>query len=270
MRRLLSIAAAAAAVALSLGALTSVARAAAFEMVGPYNFSASPFTVGSIAGQAGWTFAGPGNVDVIGTHNLGGSRALQISNAYTDGAFGDWAFSPSLATPATAYDGLDHVTASFELGAVSSGKQPGLHAEVSPDINGGARMSFLQFMDTGNGRITVYFSDVTDRTQQIGADTFSYIPIASLTKAAPHWVTMTMDLKPGYKTDVVDVYIDGRLVHRGTSWKNYYLFDNESGPAPNPVPGVANLIFQARDGYGSVPTYSDHGFLFDHVVLLAS
>jgi hypothetical protein len=269
MRRLLSILAGAAVVALSLGALTSVARAAAFEMAGPYNFSASPFTIGSIAGQGGWTFAGPGNVDVIGTHNLGGSRALQISNAYTDGGFGDWAFSPSLATPATA-NGLDHFMASFEVGAVSSGKQPGLHAEVSPAINGGARMSFLQFMDTGNGRITVYFSDVTDRTQKIGADTFSYIPIASLSKASPHWVTLTMDLNPGYKADVVDVYIDGRLVHQGTSWKNYYLFDNETGPAPNPVPGVANLIFQARSGYGSVLNYSDQGFLFDHVVLLAS
>jgi hypothetical protein len=266
MRRFLSIVVAAAAVALSLGALASVANAASFEMIGPYNFSA--FTTGSIAGQNGWTFAGPGNVDVVGTHNLGGSQALQISNAYTDGAFGDWAFSPNLPTAATAYNGLDHFVASFEVGAMNSGKQLGLHAEVSPDTAGGARMSFLQFMDTGNGRITVYFSDVTDPHQLIGADTFSYVPIASLSKAWPHWVTLTMDLKPGYTPDVVNVYIDGCLVHRGTSWKDYYLFDNESGPAPNPVPGITNLIFQARAQYGS-SGYQDQGFLFDHVALAA-
>src|SRR5258707_15324596 len=74
------------------------------------NFEAPQYTTGSIDGQNGWagTLGGPINpaIDQAVVANWPGrpaSFALQswrMSNAYTDGAFGDWPFSPSLTNEA--------------------------------------------------------------------------------------------------------------------------------------------------------------------------
>ena len=37
-----------------------------------------------------------------------------------------------------------------------------------------------------------------------------------------------MDFVDGPSNDVVRVYIDGVLVHTGTSWENYYRYDPEA------------------------------------------
>jgi len=73
------------------------------------DFEAPTYSPGSIDGQNGWagTLGGPINplIDqAVVTNSYGytsfGGQSWRISNAYTDGAFGDWPFSPSLADEA--------------------------------------------------------------------------------------------------------------------------------------------------------------------------
>src|SRR5258706_7173711 len=75
------------------------------------NFEASQgYNTGTIDGQNGWagTLGGPINplidqavvTNMYGYTSFGG-QSWRISNAYTDGAVGDWAFSPSPANEAS-------------------------------------------------------------------------------------------------------------------------------------------------------------------------
>src|SRR4051812_26580032 len=67
------------------------------------------YSPGSINGQNGWagTLGGPINplidqaieINSYGYTSFGG-QSWRMSNAYTDGAFGDWPFSPSLVDEA--------------------------------------------------------------------------------------------------------------------------------------------------------------------------
>jgi hypothetical protein len=43
-----------------------------------------------------------------------------------------------------------------------------------------------------------------------------------------------MDVIDGPSNDVVKVYIDGALVHTGTSWENYYRYDSEASAEQSP------------------------------------
>src|SRR5207249_11318534 len=67
------------------------------------------YTLGSIDGQDGWagTLGGPISPFIdqaVVTNTYGypsfGGQSWRMSNAYTDGAFGHWPFSPSLANEA--------------------------------------------------------------------------------------------------------------------------------------------------------------------------
>src|SRR6266436_6740765 len=117
-------------------------------------FEDPPYIPGSINGQDGWagTLGVPSNplIDQEVVPNTYGytSFAFQswrISNAYTDGAFGDWPFSPSLANEAGEtmaqngglYSGgtrQNHFEAQWDFAStVPSSEQPGLQISTAPD-----------------------------------------------------------------------------------------------------------------------------------------
>src|SRR5689334_23108356 len=65
------------------------------------NFEPSTYTLGSISGQDGWSNAVSPSVDqAVGSNSFGyssfGLQSLRVSNAYTDGAFGNWIFAKPL------------------------------------------------------------------------------------------------------------------------------------------------------------------------------
>lgn len=60
------------------------------------------------------------------------------------------------------------------------------------------------------------------------------------------------------------VYIDGSLVHTGTSWENYYRYDSESAAEQSPRI-VRTMIF--RTGGAAVPANAGKGFLIDNLTL---
>ncbi len=137
---------------------------------------------------------------------------------------------------------------------------------VSPDRGDGARMSYLRFVDQSNG-VEVFFDDVTDPSHAMNADTFNETPIATLSYATSHTVKFDMNFYNGPDNDVVNIFIDGSLVHTGTSWEDYYRFDTESNPglAQNDSRTVSTLLF--REGGTAVPANAGNGYLIDNVSL---
>jgi Right handed beta helix region len=250
--------------------LTGVAGA---DTVGPTTFEPPSYSIGSINGQDGWQMTGPYDAAVANVSAFPdasaygfGTQALRISDAVTSGSFGDQAFSPGLASPAKE-SGPRFFDASFSIGTTSAQVQPGLHLSVSPDSGDGSRMSYLRFEDQGDG-IHVYFDDATDPGPLGTPANFSDTQIAVLSRTTPHTVRFLMDLLPGPANDVVWIYLDGKLVHAGTSWEDYYRYDPEQAGNGNLVPSVDKLLLREAGTANSAD--QGHGFLIDNVSLASA
>jgi hypothetical protein len=265
--------------------LTSVAVATAFfafsagaafaDSIGPITFESSTYALGNINGQNGWSMTGGYDVAVdssLSTPGFG-SQSLRISNAVTSGSFGDQTFSPALTNPAgestadnASFTGTiqPHFESQFQIFAIPN--SIGDMLSVSPDRGDGSRMSYLRFDNESDG-IHVYFDDVTDPTHALNADSFNESQIALLSSGVSHTVKFTIDFYSGQDNDVVNIYIDGSLVHTGTSWEDYYRFDSESNPsAPSDYTRtVRTMLF--RESGTAVPANSGKGFLVDNLSL---
>lgn len=267
--------AAAAVAALALGLFVQ----SAFADAAAITFESPTYTVGNINGQDGWQKTG--SYDVAVTSSFGvpgfGSQSLRFSNAVTSGSFGDQTFSKSLADEAgeavAENGGMSGGTrqakfeASFDIRSMQLSQQPGLFLSVSPDRGDGARMSYLGFADTPDG-IDVTFYDVQGTT-----DPANFVPTLvadNLSRATTHTAKFEIEFVNGPSNDVVKIYIDGNLVHTGTTWENYYRFDNESNPsAPSDTSRtVDSLLFRA--GGTAAPATSGLGYLIDNVSLESS
>lgn len=229
------------------------------------------YTLGNPNGQDGWVFIGAYDAAIAGNTSGSatfGTKSLRISNASTSGSFGDWVFSKPLANEAgetaAANDGLSGGTRQpyFEMqfdvaSAVPNAEQPGLQISTSADRGDGARMTYLRFNDTPAGL------DVTFADYQQSASDFVVTTVASgLDRSVPHRIRMTVQFVDGPANDVVMVYIDGNLVHTGTTWEGYF-------PAGEGVPTrtVDSILFQARTSAGTATGTSGAGFLFDNLSL---
>lgn len=228
------------------------------------------FALGSVNGQNGWGSTGPYDQEIV-NNNYGysefGCKTLRISNATTSGSFGDQTFSYSVINEAgestAGNDGMSGGTRQnyFEAewdfaSAAPSSEQTGLSITASADRGDGARMSWIQMTDTATG-LGVNFYDFS------GGD-FVLTNIASnLDRTQTHSIKTTMHLLEGPANDVVKVYVDGILVHTGTSWEDYFR-DVEG----NPTRTVDSLLFRASGV--AVPANYDKGFLIDNVAISTS
>ncbi len=239
------------------------------------DFESPEFNVGSVDGQDGWMSTGPFDQEVVvNTYGIGtfGSQSLRVSNAVTKGSFGDQTFATPLndavgeadATAGSFSEGTrqTHFEMQFEIASTDTDEQPGLFLSVSPDRGDGSRMSYLGFADTSSG-IAVTFYDV-----QGTSNPANFVPTAlgELSRTIPHTIKLEMDVVDGPSNDVVNVYIDGALVHTGTSWENYYRYDSEASAEQSPRI-VKTLIIRAS-GPAAIAT-DGNGFLFDNVSLLS-
>ncbi len=236
------------------------------------NFESPAYALGNINGQNGWSRTGNFDHVVSGSHGWAtfGAQSLRISDAITSGSFGDQTFAKPLVnavgeTDATAGAFSVGVRRSqfemqFDLASVLPTQQPGMHVSVSPDRGDGSRMSYLRFEDNASG-IDVFFDDVQGTTDPAN---FVETQVATLSRTAPHRIRLTMTCVDGPSNDIVSVYIDGALVHTGTSWENYYRFDSESASEPSPRI-VKTVIF--RTSGGATPANLGNGFLIDNLSL---
>jgi len=246
---------------LAAAAVCVFAAAAGADTVGPITFD-SPYTVGDINGQQGWSNAGGFDAAVVST-DVG--RALRISDAVTSQSFGDQTFSPGVAQPASESSAIRKVDVTFSIGTTSADVQPGLHLSVSPDDGNGGRMSYLRFEDQADG-IHAFFDDATDPGPVGTEANFSDTDIATLTRGAAHTVDFSIVLEPGPANDVVTVTIDGTFTHTGTTWEDYYRYDPEQ--ATHEVPSIDKLLF--REAGDADSGNLGGGFLIDNVSLSSS
>lgn len=236
------------------------------------------FALGSVNGQGGWSITGPYDQAVVNNsygYPTFGCKTLRISDAVTSGSFGDQAFAPSTAngageTTATAGTfGLgtrqNHFETQFDVAsAVPGAQQPGMHISISPDRGDGSRMSYLRVED-GPAGLDVFFDDVQGTSNPAN---FVETTIASgLDRSIPHTFKLSMDFVEGPSNDTVKVYIDGALVHTGTSWENYYRYDSESSFEQSPRI-VKTVLF--RESGSATQANASKGFLIDNFSSSAS
>jgi hypothetical protein len=251
-------------------AALGLAGFASADTVGPITF-ASPYTLGNIDGQQGWTNTGLYDATVVS------GQALRFTSTTTSGSFGDQTYSPALAQPAGEAPALTHFDASFQIGSELNALQTGLHLSVSPTDPSGSRMSYLRFEDQGwqaghGDGIYVYFDDATSPSSGTAA-TFSDTYVATLSRTTMHTVRFLINLKTGTVTtkqgnadDDVKIYIDGKKVISGTTWEDYYRYDPEQAGNGNVVPLVSKMLFRES---GTAAT-TDGGLLVDNLTLTSN
>jgi hypothetical protein len=251
------------------------------------NFEPLTYTIGNINGQDGWSKTGAFDVAVVSnTYGYGtfGTQSLRTSDAITSGSFGDQTFAKPLTDAVGEVDSTNgtfspgtlqrHFEMQFDIASTVPGaQQPGMHTSVSPDRGDGSRMSYLRFED-GTAGLDVFFDDVQG-TVPFGVDGCTTIVCGnfvetqvgtSLSRTVPHTVKLTMDLLDGFGNDVVKVWIDGTLVHTGTSWEDYYRFDPESIAEQSPRI-VKTVLF--RESGTANPADAENGFLIDNLSTLS-
>jgi hypothetical protein len=279
------------------------------------NFESPAYTTGSINGQNGWGGQNPPGIPInpgidqaIVTNGTGapasfGGQSWRLSNFYTAGSFGDMPFSPSLAdeageTEAQNSNGVfqmsggnrrSHFEAQFSFASAdpTGATDNDSYFSSSADRGDGARMSYLRFEDRPSG-MDVFFDDYVDAAPYgtlanptNGCDVnddFTEVQVASgLSRGVAHTAKVTIDFVDGPRNDVVKVYIDGALVHTGTTWEDYFRWCTESGGGiPNDSNAdqsrtVDSLLFRVGglDGFNH-PQNFGKGFLIDNLSYVSS
>jgi hypothetical protein len=74
-----------------------------------------------------------------------------------------------------------------------------------------------------------------------------------------------MQFVDGPGNDIVQVFVDGNLVHTGRSWEDYYRLDTESSPTPaDQVSRTVDSLLIRASGTAQADTLGK-GFLFDGI-----
>ena len=250
-------------------------------------FEPSLYSPGTIHNQDGWSSLGSagmgcavydhGVVTNIGAPASFATQSLRISNAVTSGCFGDHTFSKSLLREAgetTAQSGgmstgprQTYYEAQWQFASTVPGaEQPSLSVVASPDRGDGARMSWVQMKDTPSGLEVNFFDYQTGAVEAgcVTGDNFIFSNVASgLDRTTPHTIRITMNFMDGLANDVVKVYVDGMLLHTGTSWEDYFR-ECEGNPSRT----VDSILF--RTGGAPAPATAGKGFLIDNLNTVSS
>lgn len=223
------------------------------------------FTLGSVNGQAGWKATNPNFDQEVENNTYGyeafGCKSLRLSNSYTSGSFGDQTFSASAATLAGESAANDHYEATFSFGSTKQHQQSGLALSVSPDDGNGNRMSYVGLADQAGG-ITLTFYDTDEN------GTFVATPLTTVSRTEAHTIKFVIDMIDGESNDVVKIYLDGSLVHTGTTWEQYYRESPEQAGNGNVVPSIDRLLL--RSAGTAVSANDGNGYLFDNVLVSTS
>ncbi len=256
------------------------------------DFEKPPYVTGTIHNQDGWRSSGAAGSGcapydhkvVTNTYGIDefDEQSLRMSNAVTSGCFGDQTFSkPTLneagettATSAGMSTGprQPYFEAQWQFASTVPGaEQPGLSVVASPDRGDGARMSWVQMADTPDG-LAVNFFDYQDvapfgtsanrAAGCSGLDDFVFTPVAiGLDRTVPHTIKITMQLIDGPRNDVVQVFVDGALVHTGTSWEDYFRYCEATDTSRT----VDSVLF--RTGGAPAPATLGKGFVIDNLTV---
>ncbi len=233
------------------------------------------FATGIVHAQYGWSSLGAAALGcavydhqvVNNTYGLVsfGTKSLRLSNAVTSSCFSDQTFSKSLIDEAGETAALNgglsggtrqpYFEAQWDFAStVPASEQTGLSVVASPDRGDGARMSWVQMRDAGNGLAISFFDYIT------GTGFMQTDVITGLNRSQIHTVKVTMQFVDGPSNDVVKVYVDGALSHTGTSWEDYYPTEEMTSTRT-----VDSILF--RTSGTAAPATLGNGFLVDNMML---
>jgi hypothetical protein len=257
------------------------------------------FSLGTVNGQGGWTVEDewgngplqsgkPKAFDEAVTDDGSGNAVWRASNAVTYTEFSFQPFSPTAPevageTGANLYNnrGPDNTNptvptgepatthlfhAGFSFKSTTGASQADLAMSFSPSAKQSSwRMSYLSVEDTGSG-----FSLVFVDTDALGD--FPPTTVATdLSYTDWHRVDLYIRFVDGLNSDgsgndIVNVVVDGSLVHTGTTWETYYsTYGPFSGISGSQVQAVDSLMFALRGN--AAPATDGNGLYFDDVVI---
>ena len=260
---------------------------------------------GTVDGQNGWTTrdaftsattVGRWDQQVKDVNDANGSRRVfRMSNAITSSTYSSQVFSatsgqvagetnaalwnnrgtngssPLSPAQAGAYAASDTFYSKVAFRSATGAAQSGLSLTLSASAKqSSVRMSWLQLQDTGSG-FNVNFWD----TGANGAFAPASTTIASgLSYTALHTLEMGITFVDGVSTvggqvfgnDVMKVWLNGTLIHTGSTWESYYYTNTAernavaSGPGPR-LQAVDSMLFRVS-GTAATGT-SGNGFYFE-------
>jgi hypothetical protein len=260
---------------------------------------------GTVDGQNGWTTrdaftsattVGKWDQQVKDVNDANGNRKVfRMSNAITSSTYSSQVFSAtsgqvagetnaalwnnrgtngsSPLSPAQygAWAATDTFYSKVAFRSATGAAQAGLALTLSASAKQSTvRMSWLQLQDTGSG-FNVNFWD----TGANGAFAPTSTTIASgLSYTALHTLEMGITFVDGVSTvggqvfgnDVMKVWLNGTLIHTGTTWESYYYSTTAernavaSGPGPR-LQAVNSMLFRVS-GTAATGT-SGNGFYFE-------
>jgi hypothetical protein len=244
-------------------------------------------TGASIDGQNGWGVSNPAiDQQVV---DFGGNTVWRVSNFFTSGSFGDMPFAPRLGgipvdtitnptnnspgafagEPSTGTS-LDRFRAMFSFRSATGAPQPGARITVSADNGQGGRQSITVLEDTGSTGINVGTFDVDNAGNFIGAHGCIFpcppIVIASgLSYKKWHTTSVDIQFKAGESNDKVKYFVDGKLVHTGPSWEQFYrTFQATTNPMGVPVQTLLFRLSSTSDYPSCVPCLGG-GYYIDNL-----
>ena len=246
--------------------------------------------------QNGWSSTPQWDEQIV---NAGGNTVWRVSNAVTSGSFGDMPFAPRLggipvdtvtnptndspgafAGESSTGTSLDRFRSTFSFRSATGTAQHDpftcmnpntcqrARITVSGDNGQGGRQTFIILEDTGNG-ISVETFDVSEGGNFIGEagcdlDVAGCNPIviaSGLSYKRWHTTGVEAHFRDGASNDRVKYFVDGKLVHVGPSWEQFYR-NFQFAEHPMGVP-VQTLLFRLSST--PAPMFAGGGFFIDNV-----
>ena len=157
----------------------------------------------------------------------------------------------------------------FSFRSATGAPQPGLIVTLSPSAKQATvRMSWLQLKDNGSTGIDLLFYDLAPSASSAGQFVAATTIATGLSYTDTHDVSMTIDFVDGVTNngglisgnDVVKVYLNGSLIHTGSTWESYYYF-SEQIVAGTPRKQAVNAMLYNVSGTAA-PATAGNGFHF--------
>jgi len=268
-----------------IAALAVTVLLASADATGQVYSDFESFTIGaSVDGQGGWRATNPNWDEEIA--DLGGNLVWRVSNAVTSGSFGDQPIAPGSGQYAGETGSVHNFTgnppvtdrfyAQFTIRSATGAPQPGLDVTVSPDDGAGRRQSFLSIEDNGAGIDIDFFDSAGNHPVNNPNGGFQLTEVAlGLSYTEAHTIAFDITFVDGnvvdmdgnvFGNDVVEIYVDGVLVHSGTTWESYYTTTTE-GQTPPTKQAIDTLLFRLSTSAAMPGSLLGAGFYIDNVYI---
>jgi len=120
------------------------------------------------------------------------------------------------------------------------------------------RMSWMQIQDNGSTGFNLNVYDINPDGTFPGAATM----IASgLSYSDLHTIETGITFNDGFNNDVMNIWLNGALIHTGSTWENYYRFNELITPGTPRLQAVDSMLFRVA-GTAATGT-SLNGFYFE-------